>query len=721
MNNEHLRILRPFLRGLPIIVLVVIISVLVAKKYLNYVTPMYESTAKLKLADVQEGVPSANLFKDLDVFASANKIATEIEVLKSSALIEKTLNALPFGLEIYRKGDVRSVELFQNSPIHIEGTFYSDRALDKQYALQVLSNKEFIFFYPNNKKQIKASFAQPFEIEGGKLIITLNEDFIRNKKDSKIIDNYEFQFLSKQKLMNKINKDLDIVSVDKDVPVIRINLKSNVPEKAALFVNTLAEMYIKDYIESKYRAANTTVDFLKEEIHSANDKLTASENSIQQYRDKKNIINIHQETETDLRKISQLKIQQTNIKMNLDAVKDLNQYIASGKDDYLNLAPNFEAFSDLLSTEMVKNMKQLQAEKKDLLLTYTPENEKVKIIDAKLKDLTDYQIESIKNTQKNLQIKYNQLTDDIQEAESVFIGLPEKEKLLHTLDREFNLYEKNYNFLNEKRIEAEIAKSAKIAFHKIITPAEVSNTPVSPIRGIIIIIAAFLGFLGSVALIYIVHFAKAKVNDVYTIEKNSTIPIAISTPFLKKKEDISPNFLKESIQMELKGMLYNQSILVLSSYDHSSDHLFHSANLIHAFRKQGRKVLVVDATGQLSPTFNDNDYLNFSDTAFLSYTQKMIEESIQNKMTDYDLCVVHNQAIKDEKLVLLFMSLATQNLMVLDSRKTAERTIMAIELLKDEYQLPGFYFVLNKAKYNPSVLLEAQKIWTKYIKKYIVK
>ena len=81
--NENLRLLKPFFRGLPIIIVSIIIAVLGAKKYLSYTTPMYESTAKLKLADIQEGVSNANLFKNLDVFASANKIATEIEVLKS--------------------------------------------------------------------------------------------------------------------------------------------------------------------------------------------------------------------------------------------------------------------------------------------------------------------------------------------------------------------------------------------------------------------------------------------------------------------------------------------------------------------------------------------------------------------------------------------------------------------------------------------------------------
>jgi hypothetical protein len=54
--------------------------------------------------------------------------------------------------------------------------------------------------------------------------------------------------------------------------------------------------------------------------------------------------------------------------MNLDAIKNLNGYINQGKDNYLDLATNFEAFNDLLSTEMVKNMKQLQADKKDSCL-----------------------------------------------------------------------------------------------------------------------------------------------------------------------------------------------------------------------------------------------------------------------------------------------------------------------------------------------------------------
>ncbi|CAA7195214.1 GumC family protein [Chryseobacterium potabilaquae] len=701
MSNENVRFLKPLLRGWPIIILVMVISVLAAKKYLNYVTPMYESTAKLRLADTQEGVPSANLFKDFDVFASANKISTEIEVLKSTSLIEKTLKKLPFSTEIFRKGKVRSVELFNDSPIRVEGTFSNKKNYDKKFLLQITSNQSYILTPPDSTQELKGTFGIPLPIDSGKILITRNSNYLYSKPNAKIIDQYEVEFLSREKLLEKVNKNLDIVSVDKDVPVIRINFKSNVPEKASLLVNTLAETYIQDYIENKYRAANTTVDFLREEIGQANDKLSEAENRIENYRNKENIINIPQETETDLRKIAQLKIQKSNLKMNLDAIKNLNGYITEGKNNYLDLATNFEAFNDLLSTEMVKNMKQLQAEKKELLLTYTPEHEKVKVIDAKIKDLTDYQTESIKNTQKNLQIKYNDIAQDISIAEQAFIGLPEKEKLLNIMNREFNLYEKNYNFLNEKRIEAEIAKSAKISFHKIITRGELPQHPVSPMRSIIIIVAAIMSMIGSIILIYAVHFAKAKVNDVYTIEKNSSIPIAFTTPFIRKKSKIIHYFLEHVLEMELKEIVKKKNIICITSYNKAEDHTFHAKNIIKALQVQSRKVLVIDVANTLQDTEHQ---INFSEEEYLHLTSKDIQNLIRSKMEDADICIINNPPIKQGKLPLFFLKLADQNLFLLDSRKTAAKNIMNVELLKDEYKLTNMWFVLNKEGYNPNLI-----------------
>lgn len=701
--KENFQILKPILKGLPLIVLVVFLSILLAKKYLNYVTPLYESTAILKLADTQEGVTTSNLFKDFDLFASANKISTEIEVIKSSSLIEKTLDKINFSLEIYRKGEIKSKELFDNSPFLVEGTFGSNAYYDEKFSIEITSHSSYELRIPGQSKPIKGKFGTMVAIPKGKLFITLNSHLLLAKPYIKLQDTYEFIFLSREKLLEEVKKNLDVVSVEKEVPVVRINYKSSVPQKAMLFVNTLAETYVQDYIENKYKAAETTVEFLNSEIKLADEQLANSEYKIENFREQQNIINIPQETETDLRKIAQLKIQQSNIRMNLDAVKSLNKYIEKGKTNYKDLAANFEAFTDLLSTEMVKNMKQLEAEKKELLLTYTPEHEKVKVIDSKLKDLVDYQIESVKNTEKNLQIKYNDISHDISSAQQAFVGLPEKERKLAILNREFDLYEQNYIFLNQKRIDAEIAKAAKISFHKIITKGEFPHKPISPVRSIIVIGSAILGLFLSIILLYLYHFATAKINDAPTVEKYTMIPICFSTPYSEHENEKKEIFHKNCLDLELKGILTKNAIISISSYRSSNEYSFITKNVFNTLKNQAYKVLMIDTVGNMTE-FATGDILDLSCENFLTKTAAEIKRLIQEKSSEYDFCIINSQPITKGALAVVFMQIATQNLVVLDVNKTTKKELLKIALFKEEYGVKNLWFVLNKINHTPSYL-----------------
>lgn len=728
--EDNFRILKPFIRGLPIIVLAMTLSVIGAKKYLSYVTPMYESTAKIKLADIGQGIPNGNLFKDFDVFASSTKIAAEIEVLKSTKLLTKALDSLDFNTEIYRIGSINAVELYNNSPISIRVLNTEGPVYDKRFRLVVKSDKEYDVLNLEGNILVSGKMNEPTLLMGNQLLIEKNHKVISGKKGIKIIDTYEFEFLSKEKLIEKIDNNLDIVSTDKDVPVIRINLKSNVPDKASMFVNKLAQTYIQDYIESKYRAANVTVNFLNQQIKEASEKLAQSENKIEDYRNENSIVNMKQETETDLRKVSQLKIQQTNIKMNLEAIDELNKYIAFGKDNFLALAPNFEAFTDLLSTEIIKSIKKLQSEKKDMLLTFTPDDERVLVIDEKLKDLTSYLIESIKNTKINLQVKYDRLSNDIKEAEQVFLTVPEKEKNMLIMTRDFDLLQSSYNFLNEKKIEAEIAQAAKISFHRVLTPASIAKKPISPNRPIIIILSAILGMIASIVCIYTVHFLKAKVNDSYAIEKNSTIPVAIATPYNNLHTE--RQFLKNTLQLELKGILHKEKILTITANQPDEGKNYNIFNICQVISKQKKTVIIIDAQGDLeflkttpnahkpllfNTTIEGACYLDLFSSEYLHYSSDKIQPLVNSLKDSADFIIINNEFLNEECRALLMMKIADTNLFVVDARKTPLKLISRLELLKEEFAIPNLSFLLNKAGHNPNVIKGVLDWMKKYIKK----
>jgi uncharacterized protein involved in exopolysaccharide biosynthesis len=686
---------------------------------------MYESTTKVKLADISEGVSNSNLFKDLDVFATSNKVAGEIEILKSELLLNKTLDELDFDLEVYRKGKIRSVELYGDNPFNINLFDVTEAQYNRQVDFQFTA-PDIINIISDQGVLASGKLNDTITMEHVKVVFSLNEAAFEKNKDLKKYDMYSFKLLSRRSLISAIKETLDITAVDKDVAVIRIIYKSPSAMKASIFASKLAEVYIGDYIDAKYKVAHVTVNFLQEQIESVNAKLIESENRIQNYRDENGITNIRQETETELRRISQLKIQGTSLKMSLRAMEELERYIKNGKENFLDLAPNFEAFTDLLSTEIVKNIKAYQAEKRDLLLIYTEQEETVQIIDKKIEDLKSYLIESISNTRKNLETKYNLLVNEIAESEKVFILVPAQEKMLASLNREFNIYEKSFNFLNEKKIEAEIAQAAKIAFHRILNPALVPLLPVSPNRTIIKIVSTLLSMFAAIAFIFIIHMLKARVNNRKTIEENSVVPLAVETPKLKSDLEIEKHFQRLIAQLEIKSLVKEHQLISISDFKINEGAFFNGLHMALTLAKQGAKVLLLDVANSFQKKIEVQavELINtgritveqVDDKKFSQFSKNDAEDWLISLTKGYTYTVVLNDHLGSRNS-LLMCAFAELNLISLDARLTLASKVMDANLLVEEYQLKNVHFILNRAFYNPNIVHEMYMYLMKTISK----
>lgn len=724
--TEIYNLLRPYLRGWPIILVAMLISYLAAKKYLNYVTPMYESTAKLRLADLNEGIPNSNLYKDLDVFASTQKINTEIEILKSYSLISKALEKIAFEIEIYRKGNILKTELYDDSPILIHLIEWDSNLYDTDIEIEITDDFNTRVTLPNGENYM-GKIGDTIQINNSHFYTQLNEELFNRKENVKLNDQYLFTVLSKSAQVSQILSGLDIIAVEKDVPVIRISYKSSHPKKAAILPNKLAEAYIEDYIEGKNSSAQVTVDFLEERINQMAKKLSETEQAILDYREGKNITNIRQETETDLRKISQLKIQQTNLSMSLDAIILLENYVNDEEKNFLDLAPNFEAFTDLLSTEIIKNIKNLQAEKKDLLLEYTEKDERVMVIDDKINDLTSYLKESISNTRKNLETKFNNLSDEIERNQKIFVEVPEKERIMTIMNREFEIYQKSYNFLNQKKIEAEIVAAVKVAFHRVITPAQVSKKPVSPNRIIIVIVAVIFGMMGALFLIFIVHTLKARVNNISTLESSSMIPIVATVPKLKTDDQRNNFFVKTISEWEVRGILENNYIITLSGYKLSHGVSYLATQLTEVFIQQNRKILQIDIVD--GPIYGKENFwheevvsenltkASVNQNSLKKLTTQFWNDFLRKKSSEYNQVIIVNSCFGDP-FTMPTMNASNLNLVCFDTRLTRAKLIEEVDLMKEKYSLDNTYFILNRVGYNPNVLKEFKVCFNKTKKRF---
>ncbi len=659
--------LRPLVKGLPIIALVFIAFLFGAKKLVDYSPNMYQATAKIQLDNQKYGYSGNKLYKNFDVFTSENKVETEAEVLKSPLIISKALSSVKgMMMSIYRVGKFKSTLLYTDAPFTIE--YDSGFVSDRNFSFELkISNKSHLSITFANQSKVNGSLGEPFFIDGRSIKISRNLQ-VFNKRGLDIDDTYKITLWNNDKLVNHISSNLNVVPVDKEVSVLRVVYKDEHPQLVADFTNAICEAYIKDHVSSKAEAANKTENFIEQKISEVRLKLKAAEQDLERYKKDHDVVNTTQETETGLRHISKLEIQKINLDMQVEAIRELQQYIEKG--DYFNeTAINF-GFGDLLLTELVKKLKLWQDERRDLITKYTDSHEKVIAANDKIEEIKGYIKEAIAQNLKDIVIRQKDIEVELEEASHMFDDLPTRERDLNILDREFRLLEDVYNFLSQKKIEASITSSSNISFHRIIQPAIPPSSPISPNKVLITFVGGLLGLIIGIFFVYFRSYSLAKVASRDDIERHTGMPICgvvrqnnqltDATQLVKRlliKKQIQPgSIITVCSTMASEGKTYvaNQFVQALSSLDYT------------AFKV-------------------DSNNLGFDN------------ETLNKLQENYDFLLVDTSSTSMDISSIEWMCKSTLCMYVVRANHTKMAHMQQPKLIADEYGLTNIEIVLNGA------------------------
>jgi uncharacterized protein involved in exopolysaccharide biosynthesis len=693
--------MRPFLRGLPLILTLTLLSITAARIYLHYSSPMYESVSYIKLADPGKNSQHSSVSRDLDIFSSYSVIGAEVEMLKSKSVIYRAMKNLDLGITVTRLGELHNTELYKESPFRITAMANDPKGYDSTYKMTVASDSLVTIVSPD-QVVYTGKLNQPINMPFLDLLIQKNDSLLQAKPFVPINDRYEVMVNAPATLSDYIRDQIDVMNTDKDVPVLRVAFKSKVPQKSADIVNEISDAYIQDYVEEKYLAADKTVNFLDKELSSYGLKLDSSEKSVEDYKQINGVVNVKEESETDIRSLGDLRVKLAGMQMDMVAIDSLARYIRNGMADFNNLAPNFQTFNDLLSTEMIKKVKELQEQKKDLLLKYTPANEQVKIIDVKLTDLYVYMGQSVQNTRTDLQLKYNDLQRTVRAAEATMQRYPEKDRNMTLLGRNFDLNDQIYRFLREKRTDAEIARAADISFHRIITKGEVPVKPVSPIPMLVLALAAILGFIFATVIAYAYDFFRGRVTSAASVEKQSDIPVLATIPFLKTATGSRRAFEKLAAELQVKKSLEKGAFITITSFDKGEGKRTAALGLAAAIASLGKTCAIIDADGSLdkyAASFPDiHTAANWGQDWF---QPKVFPEILQELQYKYEVIICKTAPLTRDSTSLLMLSPATMSFFMLDGHITKLTRVEDVNLLQQELGLTNLHFLLNRTGYHP--------------------
>jgi hypothetical protein len=155
----------------------------------------------------------------------------------------------------------------------------------------------------------------------------------------------------------------------------------------------------------------------------------------------------------------------------------------------------------------------------------------------------------LKSKIKNLKLEIGKINNDIDEYQRRVEYTPVREQELQLLQRDYNNIQKSYNYLLNRKLEADIAvnmeKKQKGEQFQIIDRARVPRNPISPNLKMIFMLTVFLGANLGGGLIFLKDYFDTSLRRSEDIERDLGISVLATIPKIYDRKDFMKNMLRK--------------------------------------------------------------------------------------------------------------------------------------------------------------------------------
>jgi len=509
-----------------LILSMVVLSVLLAKVYLYFTPPTYESYAIIKVKSNNKEVGTQDLLRDTLLNTNSAGIDQEISILKTYQVNQKALEKVNFEISYFIDEGYKKVERYNNLPIKIEGISDINRDMIGQY-ITIIPQKD--GFTLNSKKHLTSNtYTYNKEVKTPYFRATFKKDgaftapiYIKVNGNHRSI--YE----------NSIRNKLSVGKVDLNSNLIHIGFYDTIPARANDYVNALIEAYIEQSIKKKNRTNDKILKFLNEQLKITKAQLEVSEQELENYQSKNKSIDPSVKSKNFFAKLSDVDLQLSEITLKEKLIHNLKQFIRHNRN-LEAIAPTLIEFNDHSTIKLIDSLNALQAEEDKLKLEFTDKYPRLIQIRHRMANIKHKVMLNIKDLASVLTEKRLNLVHQKNKYEKLLTTLPKKEKKLISFKRDYEVKSKMYTYLLEKKSEKELVKVASLADYEAVDKAYTSSVPVKPKKLVVFVMAGLIGLAFGVFLSLLRFLTLDKVKTQKDIEHLTKLPIYGNIPLYKE-------------------------------------------------------------------------------------------------------------------------------------------------------------------------------------------
>jgi capsular exopolysaccharide synthesis family protein len=600
----------------------IVVSVLLAYA-INFITvPTYKvSSSVLIRENSKQQVGKEGEYLNSSLFKMNQNFQNELYVLKSSPVIEQTIENLNLFVGYYVKDRFRYISAYKNTPFNVSmqknhvqplNVRFHISLLNKEYFEITAESDEVSFYNFETNRVVYRRNNWSFKKSGkfGDLIETEDLAFILEPDSTKKISGkgtalYAFEFKDIPSMVTSYKSVFGFSAVDKLATVVEITFEDESLERGLDIVNELMRVSSMQNLSQKNHLATTTIDYIEKQLNEISVSLSETEDNLQSFRSSNQLLNITEQANGISAQYTNLQNQLAELVSRKKYYDYVAEYIAQNNTYSNMIVPASIGIPDPLLNSLMTELIAAQSQQSNLINNNQEKNPLVQKLAIQIDNTKKTISENISVSARTTSISIDEMNKRIAKIESEISRLPATQRQLGNIERKYKLNEAIYNYMLEKRAEAKITKASNLPDDEIIEPAKmVGYGPVSPRKKLNYMIAFVLGMVVPFSYLMIRSVLNNKVETQDDVERLTTVPVlgkilhnrykTDNVMYIYPKSNIAESYraLRTNLDFYVRGG--QKKVIMVSSSMEGEGKSFVSLNIAMSYAQLGRKTILLD-------------------------------------------------------------------------------------------------------------------------------
>lgn len=663
-----------FLKYRAFFLISVIIALLISAAQNELTTPVYQVQSSILFPErkTQPADMAAFLYGSQFYIESVD-FNNEILVLQSSSLVQEVIVGHDFTVSYFIKEDgfPNSLffdlnEMYNDTPFRVLFDNKHPQPVNATFNIIILNEHDFfikakaedvlIYDYENNRVTNRIPdfdlsgfyvFGEEIKNSNYSFQIVLNPNYNREYHREREMF---FEFHSTGELVATFIGSLQVEPQELNSTIAQLNLRGNNIEKSADFLNSLMEKYMKRNLDKKNYQALTTIGNIDAQLSNITDSLANTEMTLQNFRRDFQVMDISEKSNRLLHQLQLFEEEKTELEKKSRLYRQLQEYFEDNLDTYELLSPSSMGIEDQNLNNLIIELISLNSELKTLIQSSRERSPRFQTLTMQVNNLKGTIIENINYLINTSRIQLEDINGRISQLQNEVNRLPQTQRQLLGIERQFDINDAVYTFLLEKRAEAQIARASNTPDFEILEEARFSSQ-VYPRKKRNYLLAIIAGLFFPAVILKTREIIRTKLDSREELEKISGYPVinklihhSGSSPVIFKDHQqsrIAENL--RSIRLNLDFCLINEGCKVIQVTSSSAEEgkSFIALNLGSAYAANGQKTLVIGfdmrKPSELYKEFYGNQLLGLSH--YLANKANIDDIILTSHITDLDLII----------------------------------------------------------------------------------